>query len=120
MEKEKDNKTMNALTKLTKIIEDFNNKIENVPEIDAYYLDLVEDISKNEKMTKKQRKELALKTLKEKMPKVYTLLFEIDLISEAINSKIDELREDLDDKINELDDLESDKEDFEERLDNLR
>jgi hypothetical protein len=71
-------------------------------------------------MTKKQRRELALKVLKERMPKVYSLLFEVDLISEAIKDKLADLSREMEDRLSEIDDLETDKQDFEDRLDNLR
>jgi hypothetical protein len=118
--KKQENKTLESIKKLANEIEKFNERISDIPEIDNYSSDLIEDIQKNEKMTKKQRKELALKILKEKMPKIYNLLFEVDLISEAIEEKLEDLRSELDEKISDLDDLENDKEDFEERLDNLR
>ena len=114
-----ENKTIDALKKLEKEINAFNERLYEIPEIDGYYSDLIGDIKKGEKMTKKQRRELALKVLKERMPKVYSLLFEIDLISEAIETKLTDLHEELDEKLNQLDELESDKQDFEERLESL-
>jgi hypothetical protein len=114
-----ENKTIKVLGKLKDEIEKFNEALYNLPEIDGYYNDLVRDIVESEKMTKKQRKELALKTLKERMPKIYALLFEIDLISEAINDRIEELNGELQDKLDEVDDIESEKEELQEKIDNL-
>lgn len=107
-----ENKTINVLNKLKEEIEKFNEVLYEFPEIDGYYNDLTRDIVNKEKMTKKQRKELALETLKERMPKIYTLLFEIDLISEAISDKIKDLHD-------EVDEIEIDKEDLDERINNL-
>ncbi|CAK0770712.1 hypothetical protein CCP3SC1AL1_520006 [Gammaproteobacteria bacterium] len=115
-----ENKTIKTLGKLKEEIEKFNETLYEFPEIDGYYNDLVRDIESSEKMTKKQRKELALKTLKERMPKIYALLFETNLISEAIKDKIKDLQDELDERLDEVDTLESDKEELEERIDNLR
>ena len=118
--KPEQNKTISALKRLEKEIENFNERLYDIPEIDGYYSDIIDDIKKNEKMTKKQRRELALKVLKERMPKVYSLLFEVDLISEAIKDKLADLSREMEDRLSEIDDLETDKQDFEDRLDNLR
>jgi uncharacterized protein with HEPN domain len=105
-------KIENNLKRLGELIEDFNSKLYDIEEIDVG--DLV-DI----KVPKKQRLEMGTKILKEKLPALYQLLFETELISEVVNSKISELKEQLEEAQSDLEDLENNRDEIRDKLSEL-
>ena len=100
-------------------IERFNEKMYDFPDIDGYYSDLVEDLEKENKLTKKQRKELAAKLLKERYPKFCKLMEELDLLSEGMTERVKQSVEKFEDIEQELSELEDMKEELEQRKDDL-
>lgn len=72
------------------------------------------------KMTKKQRKEFVLDYLEKKFPQLDKQLKELSIISEAIQLRVLEAQQKIEDMTNEVDELESEKEEVERRIDDLR
>jgi septation ring formation regulator EzrA len=97
------------LKKVGEEIEKFNNALYELEDLDVENL---VDI----KVSKKQRMEMGTKILKEKLPKLYKLLFETQLVSEVITDKITDLKERLDEAQSDLDDIESSRDEVQDRL----
>jgi hypothetical protein len=102
------------LEKLAVEIEKFNYALDNIGDIELGDL-----VSKDVKLTKKQRLEEGRRLLKLKMPAIHQLLFETDLIGEAISARVTELKDQLEEMQSDLEDLEISKEDIQSRLNDL-
>lgn len=100
-------------------INKFNNALDELPEIDGYYSDLIDDIKKETKTSKKERRKIALNLLKEKCPKFIELMNQIDLLSEGMKNRIEETRDKLEGVESELEEIEELQEEIEQRKNDL-
>jgi uncharacterized membrane-anchored protein YhcB (DUF1043 family) len=104
------------VSKLRSIFEGVYDKFSEIgEEIDSSYSDLQEDMAKTgdvclppKKLTAKQKKQLALKLLKEKYPGIVKTFDEVGMfiigIDDLVQQKVDDLQETLD-KLDEIDDM---------------
>jgi hypothetical protein len=98
----------------------FNDALEELPEIDAYYSELINDIKKEKKLPKKEAKKIALEILKKQSPKFIELLDCIDLLALGMEERIQETVDKLEDtqyKLEEIESMQSDIEDMKSELD---
>ena len=112
--------------KMDKIRDFTNNLYEKLDEmgsgLDGVYSELVDEIKGDEpenKLTKKQRKEMVLKLVKEKCPNLVKMLEEFDLFVEGFSELIEDKRNRLEDISSELDEIEQLEDEIQERKDRL-
>lgn len=108
-----------------KIISDMSAKFDETQcDLDNFFSELVDELkTKNpegKSLTKKQRKEMALKMLKEKFPNIVKIFDEFDLLVDGIKyqleDKLDKLS-DLQDKMEEIEELQDEVESKKQELD---
>jgi hypothetical protein len=117
---EQKNEFIKIIEQITTEIEKFNEALYNIPEIDGAYCDLVEDLKKENKITKKEARKLGLELLKKQCPKFIELLTQIDLLAVGMEARIQETVEKLEDtqyKLDEIEELQNDIEDKKNDLD---
>jgi hypothetical protein len=107
--------------RLHKVFEGVYDSLEAVnSEIDVQYSDLQQDLAKQEpKLTKKQRREQALKLIQEKYPHIITIFKEIDVSIEGIDFLIGERLEALEEVMGKLEDIEEMADDIERKKQEL-
>lgn len=118
------------IKKLEKKIDDIrdftNNLYEKLDELgsnlDGIYSELVRDVKGDEsekRLTKKQRKEMVLKSVKEKCPNLVKMFDEFDLFVEGFSELIEDKRNRLEDIGSELDEIEQMEDEIQERKERL-
>ena len=109
-------------------IRDFtNNLYEKLDELgsnlDGVYSELVTEFKAEQpsekKLTKKQRKEMVLKLVKEKCPNLVKMFEEFDLFVEGFSELIEDKKNRFEDINNELDEIEQLEDEIQERKDRL-